>query len=241
MTITSRMPLSGPQNHMEVSGAPLSMQGMPNSAAISLPQTSTSGAGGLGPTPAPLPTAATTGREDFRGYTTPMPPSPFAMTASLPVLPPVGDGARDSRRQNLQNGRDEPARAEDAIRGGLSRALSGGLSSIVGEEERRRRVEKERDGNARMSGSNLGNRSPDKRLSSGFSIGMGPNIAKGWDDSFQKAFPEANREDGKLSNALGKRERDEEEAGKVEKKKKHHHHHPPQYVSTHVYCSTLEG
>ncbi|PWW73897.1 Rxt3-domain-containing protein [Tuber magnatum] len=231
LTITSRIPSNGPQTHMEISGVPSSMSGMPNSAAISLPQTSTAGAGGLGPTPAPLPTAATAGREDLRpftGYTTPMPPSPFAMPASLPtVLPPVGDGARDSRRQNLQGVRDEPARAEDALQRGLSRALSGGLSNMVGEEGGRRRVEKERDGNARMSGPSAGSQSPNKRLSSSFSIGMGmPNMTKSWDDSIQKAFPEINREDGRLSNALGKRERDEEEVGKTEKKKKHHHHPP---------------
>lgn len=244
----SRMSAAAGQDTM---AGPPPVSTISTSSTMALPQTSTSG---LGPTPAPLPTATTTGREGFQsftGYTTPMPPSPFAITASLPVLPPVVEGGRDSRRQGfpLQAagppfGRDEPTRAEDALQRGLSRQSSG-----LAEEDRRRRAEKDRDGlmrdrdgHARINGPNMGNQSPPKRGGLG---GMEiSSMTRNWSEDFQKGLMENNqreREDaGKLNLSLGKRERvtEEDEAAKMEKKtkKNHTHHHGPhqhmhQYVS----------
>lgn len=234
----SRMSAAAGQDPM---AGPPQVSVISTSSTMALPQTPTSG---LGPTPAPLPTATTTGREGFQsftGYTTPMPPSPFAITASLPVLPPVVEGSRDNRRQGFplqatgpSFGRDEPTRAEDALQRGLSRQSSG-----LAEEDRRRRAEKDRDGlmrdrdgHARTNGPNMGNQSPSKRGGLG---GMEiSSMTRNWSEDFQKGLMENNREReredaGKL--ALGKRERatEEDEAAKMEKKtkKNHAHHHGP--------------
>lgn len=245
----SRMSAAAGQDAM---AGPPPVSTISTSSTMALPQTSTSG---LGPTPAPLPTATTTGREGFQsftGYTTPMPPSPFAITASLSVLPPVVEVGRDNRRQGfpLQAagppfGRDEPTRAEDALQRGLSRQSSG-----LAEEDRRRRAEKDRDGlmrdrdgHARINGPNMGNQSPPKRGGLG---GMEiSSMTRNWSEDFQKGLMENNREReredaGRLNLSLGKRERaiEEDEAAKLEKKtkKNHTHHHGPhqhmhQYVS----------
>lgn len=253
MTITahpSRMSAAG----QDTMAGPPPVSAISAPSTMALPQTSTSGTGGLGPTPAPLPTATTTGREGFQsftGYTTPMPPSPFAITASLPVLPPVIEGGRDSRRQGFPLqvagspfGRDEPARAEDALQRGLSRQSSGL------EEDRRRRAEKDRDdlmrdrdGHARMNGQNIGNQSPPKRGQLG---GMEiSSMTRNWSEDFQKGLMEnSNREKereeaGKTGIGSSKREREDDEAAKMmeKKTKKHHgpHHVPHHHHGPHVH------
>lgn len=250
MTITAHSRMSA--TSQDTIPGPPPVSAISTSSTMALPQTSTSGTGGLGPTPAPLPTATTTGREGFQtftGYTTPMPPSPFAITASLPVLPPVVEGGRDSRRQGFPLqvtgppfGRDEPARAEDALQRGLSRQSSG-----LAEEERRRRAEKDRDDlmrdrDARMNGQSMDNQSPPKRGLGGMEIS---SMTRNWSEDFQKGLMENNRERereeaGKLNMGLGKREREDDEAAKTEKKtKKHHgpphHHHHGTHVHQYVF------
>ncbi|RPB13050.1 Rxt3-domain-containing protein [Morchella conica CCBAS932] len=248
MTPTSRM-MAG----QDAIPGPPPVSAISTSSTMAMPQTSTSGTGGLGATPAPLPTATTTGREGFQpftAYTTPMPPSPFAIT-NLPVLPPVVEGGRDSRRQGFpvggpSFGRDEPARAEDALRGGLSRQSSG----LAADEDRRRREKdrdnlmRERDGPQRMNGPSLGDQAQQKRVGMGIQNMEIVSMTQKWSEDFQKGLMENNRERereeaGKISLGLGKRERerDEEEAAK-EKKKKHHHHHNHNHHS-HVHAGMV--
>lgn len=93
---------------------------------------------------------------------------------------------------------------------------------------------RDRDGHARVSGPNMGNQSPPKRVGLG---GMEiSSMTRNWSEDFQKGLMENNREReredaGKLNLALGKRERatEEDEAAKMEKKtkKNHTHHHGP--------------
>lgn len=248
MTPTSRM-MAG----QDAIPGPPPVSAISTSSTMAMPQTSTSGTGGLGATPAPLPTATTAGREGFQpftAYTTPMPPSPFAIT-NLPVLPPVVEGGRDSRRQGFpvggpSFGRDEPARAEDALRGGLSRQSSG----LAADEDRRRREKdrdnlmRERDGPQRMNGPSLGDQTQQKRVGMGIQNMEMVSMTQKWSEDFRKGLMENDRERereeaGKISIGLGKRERerDEEEAAK-EKKKKHHHHHNHNHHS-HVHAGMV--
>jgi hypothetical protein len=152
------------------------------------------------------------------------------MNASLPSLPNVGEDApeQDRRPQRFfgmaqpPGGRDEPTRAEDALR---ERGFNRSISTLLDDSRRQRArdedgIIKEKNGIMRMQ-------SPPKRFPPSLSGGV--PAGADWNDSFQKNLLEGARdkEDGGkmgLGIGMGKRDRDDEPL-KVDKRKKHHHQH----------------
>ncbi|KAI5799850.1 histone deacetylation protein Rxt3-domain-containing protein [Geopyxis carbonaria] len=225
----SRFSSSGPPNGMNPSSGPPPVS-LSTPSTMSLPQ---GAASGLGATPSPLP--GVTSRENFPqfGYGVTMPPSPFAVNASLPALPAIGDDARDRDGPS----RDEPLRAEDALQRGLGHRS---LSSLIEQDKKinvgkdKDGIIKDRDGIMRLTDSTMTYQSPPRR-----------NVPLGFEGRDWETFPSlkdlpaAKEMDEKDKPGLGigliggKRERDDDESSKGEKKKRHHHHHQPGHPHPH--------